>query len=169
MTPVGPVGAGAAAGYAPPPGPGVAPPFAAPPLDRSRRGLWIGLIVGGIGFVLCCVGGLFGFGLLTVAGNDQIQLQVKQTVEQFVDAVHDGNYPLAHEQLCESKAVQVSQSGLQSEFGQETLIRAAIGQPRVSARQATVDVELQYANSSPRTYAFTLVPEGTEWKICNWQ
>jgi hypothetical protein len=163
MTPVP-----AAAGYPPPPGPGVAPPFAAPPLDRSRRSLWIGLIVGGAGFVLCCVGGLFGFGLLAVAGNDQIQLQVKQTVQQFVDAVRDGNYPLAHEQLCESQAARVPPSGIRAQFGQEPLIRAAIGQPRVSSRQATVDVELQYADSS-RTYTFTLVPEGTEWKICDWR
>src|SRR5437016_152585 len=42
----------------PPRGPGVAPPFAAPPTDRSRKSLWIGLGVGALLLVLCCVGGV---------------------------------------------------------------------------------------------------------------
>ena len=51
---------------APPPGPGAAPPFAAPPTDKNKRGLWIGLGVGGLVLLLCCVGGIFGVGVLYV-------------------------------------------------------------------------------------------------------
>lgn len=169
MTPAGPVEAPPAPGFQPPPGPGVAPPFAAPPFDRSRRSLWIGLIVGGVGFVLCCAGGLFGFGLLVVASTDQTQLQVRQTVQTFIEAVRDEDLQKAHDQLCAQLAPRVSPEQIGAEFGQHPLAGYAIGPVRISGQTASVEAQLRYSDQAPRRYVFTLVPEGTDWKICRWQ
>src|SRR5690348_7047319 len=84
----------------PPQGPGVTPPFAAPPVDRSRRSLWIGLIVGGLALVLCCAGGLFGFGLVVVAGTNQQQQQAKDTVSTFLKDAQNQDFEQAHSLLC---------------------------------------------------------------------
>jgi Domain of unknown function (DUF4878) len=155
--------------YPPPPGPGVAPPFAAPPLDRSRRSLWIGLIVGGVAFVLCCAGGLFGFGLLVVAGNDQTQMQAQRTVQTFVVAVHDENYAKARSLLCTDLLRHTSTQALRNEWGQHQISRYEISPGDISGQNATVTATLDYTDQAPRTYTFTLVPEGTSWKICGWQ
>ena len=69
---------------APPPGPGAAPPFAAPPTDRNKRGLWIGLIAGGLALVLCCVGGVFGIAVLAAIFANQGSYF---TAETFMDGL----------------------------------------------------------------------------------
>ncbi len=169
--PSGPVTAPPPSGpvTAPPPGPGVAPPFAAPPIDRSRRSLWIGLAVGGVALVLCCAGGLFGFGLLVVAGNDQVEQQAKRSVEAFVEAVRDRDFKRAHDQLCSDLAERVSPDAVESEFGQHAIITSTIGTIRIGGRAVTVDADLNYADRGPRTYVFTLVSEAGDLKICDWR
>jgi hypothetical protein len=153
----------------PPSGPGVAPPFAAPPVDRNRRSLWIGLAVGGVALVLCCAGGILGFGLLVVAGNDQAQKQAKQSVEAFLDAVQDRNYQKAHEQICEQVAGQVLAEDIEAEFGQPAVTGHSLGTTRVGSQTVTVEAQLHYADRGPQDYLFTLVPEKTEFKICHWR
>ena len=85
---------------APPRGPGVAPPFAAPPTDRNRRGLWIGLGVGGLVLVLCCVGGLFGFGLILVSGAEKVKTEAHQVVTDYLSALQREDYNKAYDLLC---------------------------------------------------------------------
>src|SRR4051812_2350046 len=85
---------------APPDGPGVAPPFSAPPTDRNKRGLWVGLGVGALVMVLCCAGGIFGFVLLTVHGTRQIEQDAKLVVQDYLAALQDREYDSAYDLLC---------------------------------------------------------------------
>jgi hypothetical protein len=153
----------------PPAGPGVAPPFAAPPVDRSRRSVWIGLTVGGVAILLCCAGGLFGFGLLVVAGNDQVQKQARQTVQAFLEAVRDDDTEQARQQLCTDLADNVSSERIASDFVPEPIQSFAIGTVRVGSQTVTVDAQVRYSGQSPRTFVFTLVSQQTELKICGWR
>ena len=100
---------------APPPGPGVAPPFPAPPADRSRRGLWIGLGAGALALVVCCVGGLFGIGLILVNGTDQVRRQAKDVVGNYLQALVERNYDRAYNLLCPPLHNQTSPELFQDE------------------------------------------------------
>src|SRR5262245_28432235 len=67
----------------PPPGPGVQPPFAAPPTDGDRTRVWVGLGVGAAALVLCCLGGLAGLAGLIYTGTQAIDEQSRVTVDRY--------------------------------------------------------------------------------------
>ena len=83
-----------------PPGPGVRPPFAAPPTDVDRTRLWIGLGIGGAVLLLCCGGGVFGIGALCVAGTDQINQGAQGVVRAYVTAQARQDYGAAYVLQC---------------------------------------------------------------------
>ena len=149
---------------APPPGPGAAPPFAAPPTDRNKRGLWIGLIVGGLVLVLCCVGGVFGIGLFYVGTIERAKTQATAAVEAYLDAVLAEDYELAHQQLCSRLAARISADELESRERREPFTQYVLDEPTVAE---TVDV-LAHLNTSAGEVVrlFQLDTEGTRLVIC---
>jgi hypothetical protein len=153
----------------PPPGPGVTPPFAAPPVDRSRRSLWIGLIAGGIALVLCCAGGLFGLGLVVVAGTNQQQRMAKDSVTAFLTAAQNQDFDRAYSLLCSQQARRATPNDIASEFGRQRIDRFSVGQARLGSRSVTVPAEVDYASGSATTYQFTLIQESAQMKICGWR
>src|SRR3954471_21227173 len=101
----------------PPPGPGVVAPFSAPPRDRDRRGLWIGLGVGGLILVLCCVGGIVGIVLLLPYADSLGKAQVAAVVEDYLTAVRDRDYTTARRQLCDDELPSHSLGWFSDHFG----------------------------------------------------
>jgi hypothetical protein len=160
--PVGPVGG---AVPAVPPGPGVAPPFAAPPTDKSKRSLLIGLGVGGLVLLLCCVGGLFGVGILAVGGTEDAKRQATSTVTTYLDALLADDYATAHQQLCNRLARQLSVEDLQLLDEREPFTGFRLDEPSLSA---TVEVTAHLA--APRgeiAKLFSLETAGQHLKICD--
>jgi hypothetical protein len=153
---------------APPPGPGVTPPFTAPPADRNRRGLWIGLGVGALVLVLCCAGGLAGFGLLVVGTNKQVQTQATQVVRGYLDALEAGDYDTAYSHLCSDLKRQVTATEFAA--GQEQgprLTGYLIHQPQIgNAIIVPVDVRYQDGTSLRRRYELRQESGGQELRIC---
>src|SRR5437899_7527140 len=88
---------------APPPGPGVRTPFAAPPTERDRKRLWISLGVGALLLVLCCAGGIVGFGALVVAQNKAIPQEAVTVVDRDLSGLRARNYQQAYDQLCAAR------------------------------------------------------------------
>lgn len=84
----------------PPPGPGVRAPFAAPPSERDRRRMWIGIGIGAVLLVLCCGGGIVGFGALVVARARALPAEAVTVVERYLKGLHDGDFEQAYDQLC---------------------------------------------------------------------
>jgi hypothetical protein len=149
---------------APPPGPGAAPPFAAPPTDKNKRGLWIGLIAGGLLLVLCCVGGVFGIGVLVVGSTEQAKNQAEATVEAYLEAVQAQDWETAHQQLCSPFAAQVSPSQLAARERRQPFTTYRLDEATLSE---TVDVVAHLQTSTGEVQRlFQLVTEDTRLAIC---
>jgi hypothetical protein len=151
----------------PPPGPGVAPPFAAPPTDRNRRGLWIGLGVGAVALVLCCVGGLSGLVFVLVASSQQVSQQATGVVTTYLNALRDHDARKAHAQLCQERARQIRVADLDAESRRNPIARYSLEQPRF-AQAVEVDTHVTYVSGTTRLIRFELVTEGQgqDLKIC---
>jgi hypothetical protein len=153
---------------APPPGPGVAPPFVAPPVDRNRRGLWIGLSVGALVLVLCCVGGLTGFGLLVVGSSRQIQTQATDEVRGYLDALEAGDYGAAYSHLCSATRKQVTSAEFAARQQDEPrLVSYVVHQPQIGGT-IIVPADLRYEDGTATLRRYELKQESgsQELRIC---
>ncbi|MET0426210.1 MAG: hypothetical protein ABW046_20245 [Actinoplanes sp.] len=86
---------------APPPGPGVHPPFPAPPVEgRGKRlGLSLGIAAGVL--VLVCGGGVAALTGLISSGTSALTEQAQVAVRDYLDAVQAQKYEQAYGLLCE--------------------------------------------------------------------
>jgi hypothetical protein len=153
---------------APPPGPGVTPPFTAPPADRNRRGLWIGLGVGALAVILCCVGGVGGFALLAANTSKQVQVNATEVVRGYLDALEARDYDRAYSYLCPALTKRLSAS----EFAQQQEARPRpvdyqLHQPEIGSA-VVVPVEIQYNDGSSvlRRYQLTQEVGSQDLHIC---
>lgn len=153
----------------PPPGPGVRPPFAAPPSDRDHKRLWIGLGVGALALVVCCVGGLFGLGVLAVTGGNQLTSQARQVVTDYLGALRGGSYATAYDLLCEPLRQQETEADFALRMARaDRVVDFSVGTPRV-ANQIVVPADVTVASGGRETQSFTLAQDRsaeTDLKIC---
>jgi hypothetical protein len=163
--PVAPVGTGPPE---PPPGPGVTPPFTAPPTDRNRRGLWIGLGVGALAVILCCVGGVFGFGLLAVNTSKQLEANATEVVRGYLDALEGRDYDKAYSYLCPALTRRLSAN----EFAEQQQARPRpvdyrLGQPEIGST-VVVPADVSYSDGTTALRRYTLTQEAgsTDLHIC---
>ncbi|MBO0869709.1 MAG: hypothetical protein J2P15_14200, partial [Micromonosporaceae bacterium] len=119
--PAGPAGLAAppVSGYpvgqgSPPPGPGVLVPFSAPPTERDRKRLWITLGISGFLLLLCCVGGVVGFGGLIVESNRATEAASVTVVHDYLEGLRTRNFGSSYNQLCPQLQQQTSRSEFQS-------------------------------------------------------
>jgi hypothetical protein len=152
----------------------VVPPFPAPPTDRNRRGVWIGLIVGLGALMVCFAGGIFGIGLVVVAFNDQQQQQGKAAVSEFLGDVQGQRFTQARTRLCADKARATSAEEIRREFGRSGLRSFTPRTVTADTDGLHVDTDLTYDAAPARTVVFLVVQEGTDdtgalYKVCDWR
>ena len=150
---------------APPPGPGVAPPFAAPPRDRDNKSLWIGLGVGGLLLVLCCVGGVFGIGVLASGGEDLLRSEATSVVSTYLDALRKENYPKAYDQLCSDVTSRLSLEGFESRVSDPPVVGYSIDSVELD-QEVIVNATVQRDGRSPQAVQFPLAQSGSTLKVC---
>ncbi|WP_433533600.1 hypothetical protein ACQPYA_24620 [Micromonospora sp. CA-263727] len=128
---------------APPPGPGVAPPFAAPPTEGRRSRLWLGLGAGALALLLCCGGGGAAvFGLLV--SSVQAAAEQGRTVSgDYYRALSNGEYGRAYDQLCEPAKRRESRPEFERRAAAEPQI-ASYRVGEVDTRTLTVPVDVTY-------------------------
>jgi hypothetical protein len=144
--------------YAPPPaGPGVQPPFAAPPVDGERTRLWVGLGVGAAALVLCCLGGVAGLGGLIFASVQAANEQAKVTVEKYLGALSQRKYADAYGLLCNELQARESADAFARRLGRGPQVASyTVGEPNTSREPITVPADVRYDSGQSRTLRFTL-------------
>jgi hypothetical protein len=150
----------------PPRGPGVVAPFSAPPRDRDRRGLWIGLGVGGLILVLCCVGGVVGITLLLPYADSIGKGQVAAVVEDYLTAVRDQDYTTARRQLCDDQLRSHPISWFSEHFGATPVTDFTIDADKVEISN-TITVPAQVREQTTWvSKRYTMEQDGTQYVIC---
>jgi hypothetical protein len=150
---------------APPPGPGVAPPFAVPPRDRDSKRLWIGLGIGGLLFVLCCAGGIAGIGVLAAGGDSIAKSQASSVVRTFLEAIREEKYSDAYAELCDQITESVTLADFERAYGADKLESYVVG--AVDATDTiTVDATLTWHDRGAVEASYRLVPAAPVLKIC---
>ncbi|SCE98010.1 hypothetical protein GA0070607_3931 [Micromonospora coriariae] len=128
---------------APPPGPGVAPPFAAPPTEGRRTRLWIGLGVGALAVLLCCGGGGAAVVGLAVTGVQAIREQGRTVTSDYYQALVERNYGRAYDQLCDDAQRRESRPEFERRAAAEPQVAAyRVGEVDTTSLTVPVDVTL---------------------------
>jgi hypothetical protein len=86
---------------APPQGPGVYPPFPAPPVEGKGKRIGLGLGIGAGVLVLVCGGGVAALIGVAVSASGALQERADAAVSQYLDALHDEKYDRAYQLLCD--------------------------------------------------------------------
>lgn len=153
---------------APPPGPGVQPPFVAPPTDGTRQRRWIAIGIAGGLALLCCVGGLIGFGGLAVLGTQVILNDAKAVVTDYLTALQNEEYDKAYDLLCVRQRSQTSASEFAESFANEKEISSFdVGDPEAE-NVVTVPATLHYADGTDRDVRFHLDQDSStgKFRVC---
>jgi hypothetical protein len=138
------------AGVAPPPqGPGVVPPFPAPPTEGRRRRVGLGLGIGAGVLALVCGGGIVAtVGLISVAGR-ALNEQAQAVVGDYLDDVKAERYSEAYDALCDQTRSRVSEAEFTSDArADEPIERYRVGEMDLTAVDLSVPVDVTYENGT---------------------
>jgi hypothetical protein len=154
-------------GPAVPPGPGVQPPFAAPPIEGRTARLWLGLGVAGLAAVLCCGAGGTALVGLVVTQTEAFNEQAEAVVGGYFDALAQEDYGEAYDLLCDDIQELESREGFAARVAEEPRVTSySVGD--VSLTDLTVPADVTYADGDRRTLEVSLdQDQGTgEFEIC---
>lgn len=86
---------------APPAGPGVVPPFAAPPTEGRRARLWLGLGAGALAVLICCGGGGTAVVGLAVSNVQAVREQGRSVTDDYYRGLAERKYDQSYDALCD--------------------------------------------------------------------
>jgi hypothetical protein len=134
---------------APPQGPGVIPPFPAPPTEGRRRRIGIGLGIGAGVLVLVCGGGLAAtIGLVSVAGR-ALNEQAQVVVGDYLDDVKAKRFGEAYDALCDQTRSRVSKAQYTSDAQTaEPIQQFTVGEMDLTTVDLSVPVDVTYSDGS---------------------
>ena len=155
MTPEGSAAGAAAIGGAvatagtvappPPPGPGVQPPFVAPPTDGARQRRWIAIGVSAGVAVLCFIGALVSVGGLAVVGTQVVLNQARGVVVDYLTAIREEQYADAYNLLCAAHKQQITLARFVETFNFQLPLQSfEVGEPETAGNDLAVPATLHY-------------------------
>ncbi|MFC0532588.1 Rv0361 family membrane protein [Phytohabitans kaempferiae] len=151
----------------PPPGPGVTPPFAAPPVEGRNARLWLGLGVAGLAVVLCCgAGGAALFGLV-VTQTEAFNEQARTVVGDYFDSIAEGKYQDAYNLLCDDVREDESPNEFAARVAAEPRITSyRVGE--VSLTRLTVPADVTYAGGGQDRLEISLAQDSStgQFEVC---
>ncbi|MGC4808526.1 hypothetical protein [Micromonospora sp. DT233] len=139
----------------PPAGPGVAPPFAAPPTEGRSVRLWLGLGVGALAVLLCCGGGGAAMVGLAVSNVEAVQEQGRAVTEDYYQGLAERKYAKAYDALCDDAQRRESRAEFERRVAAEPKIDAyRVGD--VNLTTLTVPVAVTFAGGNRADQEVTL-------------
>ncbi|MBT8223886.1 MAG: hypothetical protein HKP61_04375 [Dactylosporangium sp.] len=149
-----------------PPGPGVEPPFAAPPTQRDPKKLWIGLGIGALAVVLCCAGGIFGFGVLVAGTVKETEIGARQLAADYLGALKDEDYPAAYRLLCGDITGRQSARAFAREASRDPVVGFTIGELVNDPSELVVRASVRYTRQGTRSREYIITSGLDGLAIC---
>jgi hypothetical protein len=132
---------------APPQGPGVFPPFPAPPTEGRSRRVGLGLGIGAFVVLLVCGGGLAAAIGLTAVVSRAMNEQAEVVVGAYLDDLEAQRYDDAYRSLCSEARDAESQAEFTSRVATEEPIESyEIGKVNPADVDLAVPVDVTYAD-----------------------
>lgn len=142
-------------------------PFAAPPTERDRKRLWIGLGVGGAALLLCCVGGLVGFGALAVIGQRTLPSQARTVVGDFLDRLSQQEWGEAYDLLCQPRRRSEGLAAFTDRQQQYPQIDSyAVATPAQKTAPFVVTAQVRDRDGDEEDERYQVVAESGQLKVC---
>lgn len=142
----------------PPLGPGVAPPFAAPPTEGGRTRLWLGLGVGALAVLICCGGGGAAIIGLAVSNVQAVAEQGRTVTDDYYQALVEKDWSKAYDQLCDDARRRESRPEFEQRVATEPQISGyRVG--KVDTQTLTVPVNVTLAGGKQEAQTVTLAPD----------
>jgi hypothetical protein len=141
----------------PPRGPGVVPPFAAPPNDGIRKRMWIGLGLGAAALVICLIGGVVGLGALVVSSSAARRDAATAVVTKYLDAWQARQYRRAYDLTCDDIKSKTSLNDFAAALDQDTLASFELEQAVLTADDTYVPATLRFTGGDVRTERISVV------------
>ena len=153
----------------PPQGPGVYPPFPAPPVEGRGRRIGLGLGIGAAVGLLVCGGGIaavIGLGASITGALDE---QAHVVVGDYFEAIEAKKYDEAYGMLCESEQVRQTQAEfVSSAEAAEPIENHSVGDLDLAAVNLTIPVQVTYTDGQTATLDVYLEqnPDTGQFQVC---
>ena len=149
-------------------GPGVTVPFAAPPTERDRKRLWIGLGVGAGLLVLCLVGGVVGLVAL-VASSRVTATDAAEKVNHYLSALQARDYDTAYDDLCAAQQQKVTRDEFRGrQEDQPNITSYQIGPPIEHTDRFDVPAQVRFEDGDEASVTVGVVLDGPgDLRVCS--
>jgi hypothetical protein len=141
----------------PPRGPGVVPPFAAPPNDGIRKRMWIGLGLGAAVLVICLIGGVAGLGALVVSSSAARRDAATKVVTEYLTAWQQRRYMRAYDLTCDEVRNKISLGNFADELDRQGLTAFELEPAVLTADDTYVPATLHVVGGVIRTERISVV------------
>jgi hypothetical protein len=137
---------------APPQGPGVFPPFPAPPVEGKGRRIGFGLGIGAAVLLLVCGGGIAAvFGLVSTMSS-ALDEQAHVVISDYFGAIEAKKFEEAYGMLCTSEQQRQTQAEfVSSEESADQITSHKVGDLDLAAVTLAVPVDVVYAGGETGT------------------
>jgi hypothetical protein len=154
----------------PPPiprGPGVRPPFAAPPREGNRRRMWTGIGIGAAVAVICFGGGGVGIGALLVTTTNHRIDAARTVVTDFMTDWQKQDFSAAYQLVCAEQRRTGSPTELAADLGPDPVDAFEVRDPTLGTEAVEVPVRIQYDSGDIETQTFAVtVDDDQSSKVC---
>jgi hypothetical protein len=152
---------------APPAGPGVRPPFVAPPTDGNRKRLWTGLVTAGVIAVVLCGGGVVGFAALVTSTVDARRTAATKAVTEFLTDLQHDDYAGAYEAQCDELKQRLTFRAFTDEFSNSQLVSFRLREPEIDTDSTIVPVQLTFTDGTQNLDRIVVVQDSdATYRVC---
>ncbi|MFF3856836.1 hypothetical protein [Micromonospora sp. NPDC002575] len=143
---------------APPAGPGVVPPFAAPPTEGRGARLWLGLGAGALAVLICCGGGGTAVVGLAVSNVQAVREQGRSVTDDYYRGLVERKYEQSYDALCDDAQRRESRQEFERRVAAEPQIDSyRVGD--VDTVNLTVPVSVTFSGGDRGDQEVTLAPD----------
>jgi hypothetical protein len=150
----------------PPPGPGVRPPFVAPPTDGLRTRRRIGIISAIVSVLLLCGGVVAGINVLIAAGNATYREQAKELVAEYAGDLNLRQYGAAYRLLCLRDQEAVPQAQFEARYLSRPVHEWMVHDARLVNGTAMVEADFRYFDGTIETFDYPVIVTDDGLRIC---